>query len=195
MLDAVDGVVDKRPGEGQLDGALGGQRQGGEGGGDAGGLEVPAGQGGDEVADRVGVQAAGEEHAREALPDGAAEEGLLGVVDLEVGGDGPDAALAGEEGIGVGVRQGLRQGGLAPRGGGGGGPDLLGGREAGRADGVGGEEGGCLGGCLGSHGVPLLARCVFPRGSSGRGMVRRGFLGRADDVGKPTTAEGREACS
>lgn len=137
VLDTVDGVVDERPGERHLDAALDKERQGGEGGGHAGGLDVPAGQGRDQVADGVGVQAAGEEHAGETLPDGAPQEGLALVVDLQVGGDGPDAALAGEEGIGLGVGQGLGRGGADLRG-----------REAGGADGAGGEEYGWLRDCV-----------------------------------------------
>lgn len=111
VLDAVDAVEDERPGEDDLEGALDGEGQGCECGGDAGGLEVPPGEGRDEVADRVGVQAAGEEHAREALPDGGAEEGLILVVDLEVGGHGPLQPLLGQDGLTVGGRHGLRRGG------------------------------------------------------------------------------------
>lgn len=111
VLDSVDAVEDKGPGEDDLDAALYGKGQGGEGGGDAGGLEVPAGEGRDEVADRVGVEGAREEHAREALPDGGAEEGLVLVVDLEVGGDGTLQALLGQDGLAVGRGQGLRRGG------------------------------------------------------------------------------------
>ena len=95
VLDAVDAVEDKGPGEGDLDAALDGEGQSGEGGGDAGGLEVPPREGRDQVADRVGVERAREEHAREALPDGRAEEGLVLVVDLEVGGHGPLQPLLG----------------------------------------------------------------------------------------------------
>lgn len=137
VLDTIDSVVNKRPCERQLHAALDKKRQGGKGGSHAGGLEVPAGEGRDQVADGVGVQAAGEEHAGETLPDGATQESLALVIDLQVGGDGPGAALAGEEGIGLGVAQGM----------GGGGAELRG-REAGRADGIGGEEDGWLRGCM-----------------------------------------------
>lgn len=111
VLDAVDAVEDERPGEDDLDAALDGEGQRGEGGGDAGGLEVPTREGRDEVADRVGVEAAREEHAREALPDGGAEEGLVLVVDLEVGGHGPLQPLLGQDGLAVCGRHGLRRGG------------------------------------------------------------------------------------
>lgn len=121
VLDAVDAVEDEGPGEGDLDAALDGEGQGGEGGGDAGGLEVPAGEGRDQVADRVGVQGAREEHAREALPDGGAEEGLVLVVDLEVGRHRPLQPLLGQDGLAVRRRQGLRRGGA----------DLVGRREGG----------------------------------------------------------------
>lgn len=139
MLDAVDGVVDEGPGEGELDTALYKQRQAGEGGGDAGRLKVPAGEGRDEVAYAVGVQRAGEEHAGEALPDGAAEEGLVLVVDLQVWGHRPAQALLGKQRLCVRGRQGLRRGG----------PPNLEGRREGTLEGGGrrGEEGRGLGGC------------------------------------------------
>lgn len=111
MLDAVDAVEHKGPGERDLDPALDGEGQGRECGGDAGGLEVPAGEGRDEVANRVGVERSREEHSREALPDGGAEEGLVFVVDLEVGGHGPLQPLLGQDGLAVRRRQGLRRGG------------------------------------------------------------------------------------
>lgn len=109
VLDAVDAVEDKRPGEDDLDAALDGKGERGKGGGDAGGLEVPAGEGRDQVADRVGVEGAREEHAREPLPDGGAEEGLVLVVDLEVGGHGPLQPLLGQDGLAVRRRHGLRR--------------------------------------------------------------------------------------
>lgn len=73
---------------------------------------MPPGQGGDQVADTVGVETAGEEHAGETLPDGAAQEGLLLVVDLEMGADGPVETLLREEGLAFGGCQGLG-GGIA----------------------------------------------------------------------------------
>lgn len=110
MLDAVEEVEDERPGNRQLETTLDHHGQGGEGGGHAGGLEVPAGQGSDNVGDGVAVQAAGEDHAGEALEDGAAEEGLALVVDLEVGRDGAGAPLLCEEAVGIGMAQGLGRG-------------------------------------------------------------------------------------
>lgn len=107
VLDAVDGVEDKGPGQRHLDAALDDQWQTGKGGGHGQGLEVPAGQGRDQVADAVGVQAAREEHAREALEDGAAKEGLVLVVDLEVRAYGADTALGGQLGLGLVVGHGL----------------------------------------------------------------------------------------
>lgn len=111
VLDAVEAVEDKGKGEGHLEAALDDDGQGGEGGGDAGGLEVPASERGDEVADRVGVERAREEHAREALPDGGAEEGLVLVVDLEVRRHRPLQPLLGQDRLAVRWRQGLRGGG------------------------------------------------------------------------------------
>lgn len=99
VLDAVDSVEHERPCQRHLYTTLDQQRQSREGSSHGGGLEVPAGERGDQVADAVDVQAAGEEHAREALEDGRAEKGLLLVVDLEVGGHGAIEALFGEEGL------------------------------------------------------------------------------------------------
>ena len=66
-----------------------------DGGGDASGLEVPARQRGGQVGDAEAVQRARQQRARDALPDGAAQERLLVVVDLEVRGHGSAQALLG----------------------------------------------------------------------------------------------------
>lgn len=103
VADAVDGVADKGPGEQELEGALGGDGEGAKGGGDGGRLEVPAQQGSDEVGGAKDVQAAGEDAAGDTRPDGAGEEGLAGVVDLQMRCYGSAAALGGEEGLGIGL--------------------------------------------------------------------------------------------
>lgn len=97
MLDAVESMVHEGPGQSHFDAALDQERQTREGGGDAEALQVPAGEGRHQVADAVGVERAGEEHAREPLPDGAAEVRLLLVVDLEVRRHGPPKPLRGED--------------------------------------------------------------------------------------------------
>lgn len=112
---------------------------------------MPAGQGRDQVADAVGVQAAREEHARETLPDGAAEEGLVLVVDLEVRAHGADAALGGQLGLGLVVGHGLGGGGAAEVEGRGGNDGLDGG--------ILGEEGGWLRDCIVV--VSLLVSSLF----------------------------------
>lgn len=99
VLNSVDPVEHERPCQRDLHTTLDQQRQAGERSRDGGGLEVPAGQRSCQVADAVDVQPAGEDHAREALEDGRAEEGLLLVVDLEVGGDRAVQALLCEEGL------------------------------------------------------------------------------------------------
>lgn len=93
MADAVEGVEGKRPGDEELDAGLDGKGEGTERGDEGGGLEVPAEEGSGEVGGAEDVEAAREAGAGEALPDGAAEEGLLLVVDIEVGGDGAVEAL------------------------------------------------------------------------------------------------------
>lgn len=113
VLDAVQSVENKRPGQRHLDASLDDKRQASKSGGHRQGLEVPAGQGRDQVADAVGVQAAREEDARKTLPDGAAEEGLVFVVDLEVRAHGPDATLGGKHGLCLVVGHGLGGGGAA----------------------------------------------------------------------------------
>lgn len=64
---------------------------------------MPAEERGHEVEAAVGVERAGEGAARYAGPDGGAEPGLLRAVDLQVGRQGPDLALGGEEGGFVGL--------------------------------------------------------------------------------------------
>lgn len=99
MADAVEEVVDEGPGEHALDGALDEEGHGGEGGDEGGRLDVPAQQRGDQVQARVGVERAGEGAARYAGPDRGAEPGLLGPVDLQVGGERAVEALGGQEGV------------------------------------------------------------------------------------------------
>jgi hypothetical protein len=81
-------VEHKRPSNQELEAALDSHGKGTKCSHHRGALEVKTGQRGDEVRNRVSVQQAGEADARETLPDGAAEVGLLLVVDVEVGGDG-----------------------------------------------------------------------------------------------------------
>lgn len=119
VLNAIQGVENKRPGQCHLDSSLDNQWQSCKGGSNRKGLQVPASQGSDQVADAVGVQAAREEHAREALPDGAAEEGLVLVVDLEVWAHRAGAALGGEQSLRVGLAHGLGGGCAADLEGGG----------------------------------------------------------------------------
>lgn len=88
MSHAVHGVEDKRPGNQELETALYSHGKGTKGSYQGGALKVKTGQRSDEVRDRVTVQQAGEADTRETLPDGAAEIGLLLVVDVEMGGNG-----------------------------------------------------------------------------------------------------------
>lgn len=101
MTDTVERMVGKGPGESKLETALDSEGESTESGGDRGGLEVPAKERGGQVGGAEGVEAAREGGAGKALPDGAAEPGLLLVVDVEVGGYGPLEALLGQESIGV----------------------------------------------------------------------------------------------
>lgn len=110
---------------------------------------MPAGKRGNEVADAVAVQAAGEEHAGETLPDGVAEVGLFLVIDLKMGRDGPVEALGGEDGLAVAWAHRLGGGGASNLEGG----LLLEGGEGGR------EEDGGLGGCW-TVTRQLLSRCT-----------------------------------
>lgn len=103
MSDSIDGMENQRPRNRELQAGLDRDGQAGEGGDQRGRLQVPAGQGRGEVGEAVAVEQAGETHAGEALPDGAAEVGLLLVVDLQVGGDGALEALGVEDGFGVGL--------------------------------------------------------------------------------------------
>lgn len=102
MPDTIKRVEGERPGGQELGGALDGDRQRAERRRQRRALEVPAHQRGRQVSRREDVQRAAEAGAREALPDGTAEEGLLLVVDLEVRGHGAVEALLGQEGVGVG---------------------------------------------------------------------------------------------
>lgn len=95
--DAVVEVEDERPGGDELDARLGGDGQGGEGGDQRLALEVPAQQRRRQVGGRVDVQRPAQPGAREPLPDGAAEVGLLLVVDLQVRADGPKQPLLVED--------------------------------------------------------------------------------------------------
>ena len=97
MPHAVEKVEDEGPRDGGLDDALDGEGHGGEGSDEGGGLDVVADERGDEVEAAVGVERAGEGTARYTGPDGGGEEGLGGVVDLHVGGEGAVEALGGEE--------------------------------------------------------------------------------------------------
>lgn len=101
VADTVDSVEGKRPGRDELEGALSGDGEGGERGDERGALEVPAEVGSDEVGGRKDVESAAEAAAGKALPDGAAEPGLLLVVDVEVGGDGAGESLLVEGGAGL----------------------------------------------------------------------------------------------
>lgn len=81
---------------------------------------MPADKGSSEVGDGRSVEGAREGGARDALPGGTAEPGLLGVVDLEVGGDGAVETLFGEDGDFVGRSEafGLDGSGFLVKGGG-----------------------------------------------------------------------------
>lgn len=103
MADAGDGVLGEGPGDEELETSLGESGPGGDGGGHAGGLEVPAGQRGDEVGGAKDVQAASQEGSRDTLPDGAAQPRLSVVVNLEVRRHGPLEALLGQEAVGIAV--------------------------------------------------------------------------------------------
>lgn len=87
MPDTVQRMERKRPRGEELDRALDSKGERAKRRRQRRALEVPADEGGRQVCRRKHVQAAAEGRAREALPDGAAEPGLLLVVDLEVGGD------------------------------------------------------------------------------------------------------------
>lgn len=102
MSNTINGVEHKRPSDQELERALDGHGQSSGSSDERGGLEVPADKGGSEVGDGGSVEGAGEGGARDALPGGTAEPGLLGVVDLEVGGDGAAETLFGEDGGFVG---------------------------------------------------------------------------------------------
>lgn len=103
VADAVEGVEGEGPGDEELEPALCEGGPGAHGGGDAGRLEVPARQRGGQVGGAEAVQGRRQERARDALPDGAAEEGLLVVVDPEVRAYGPAEALLGQERVVLGL--------------------------------------------------------------------------------------------
>lgn len=110
MPDAVPGMKRKRPGDGELDHALGHGAEAAEPLRHRGRLEVPAQQRGDEVCGAEEVEAAGEGAAGDAVRDGGVP-GHLRLVDGQVRGDGPVQALRGEDGVCVGGFRGLRLGG------------------------------------------------------------------------------------
>jgi len=99
MPDAVEEVIDERPRDDGLEGTLGEDAEAGEGLNEGRGLDVPAEERGGEVDDAVAVEGTGEGASGDTGPDGGTEPGLLGAVDLEVGGDGADLALGDEEGF------------------------------------------------------------------------------------------------
>lgn len=100
--DAVDEVKGERPGNGKLKARLDGDGQAGKGSDEALALEVPAQQRRGQVCRRVNVYGAAEGAARDPLPDGRAEVGLLLVVDLQMGADGPLEALLLEDRVAFG---------------------------------------------------------------------------------------------
>lgn len=102
MSHAVDSVENKGPSNEELETALDGDGESSGSGNEGRGLEVPADEGSGQVGDGGSVQGAGEGGAGDALPRRAAEPGLLGVVDLEMGRDGAGETLLGEKGGGVG---------------------------------------------------------------------------------------------
>lgn len=109
MSHAVDGVEHERPSDQELEAALDGNGESRSGSHERGRLQVPAEKRGGKVADGGGVKSTGETGARDALPRGTAEPGLLLVVDLEVGRDGALETLLGEKlgGLGGGDLVGL----------------------------------------------------------------------------------------
>lgn len=107
VLDSIEAVKDKRPRQPHLNATLDQERQRRESRRHGSALQVPARQRRDQVADAVGVQATSEDHAGETLEDGRAKPGLVLVVDLEVGRDGPSEALLRKEGLRLAGRHGL----------------------------------------------------------------------------------------
>ncbi|PHH77088.1 hypothetical protein CDD80_957 [Ophiocordyceps camponoti-rufipedis] len=85
----------------ELDGPLCDEGPGREARGKFRAAQVQAQQRGDEVAGKVDVGGAGEGAAGDAGPCRRAEPRLRGLVDGEVGGDGPVEALGGEDLVGL----------------------------------------------------------------------------------------------
>ena len=98
MSEPIERVIGKGHGKESLEPDLGKIRPAGEGGGEARGLEVPAQQRSDEVGGAEEVEGAGERDAGKAVQAGH-DPGNLWFVDGEVRGDGPVAALGGEDGM------------------------------------------------------------------------------------------------
>lgn len=88
MVDVVEGVEGKRLGDEEFDVGFDGKGEGIECGDEGGGFEVLVEEGSGEVGGVEDVEVVWEVGVGEVLLDGVVEEGLLFVVDIEVGGDG-----------------------------------------------------------------------------------------------------------
>lgn len=107
VLNAIDTVEHKRPGQSHLDTTLDHKGKRCKSSGHRGALQVPARERRDQVADAVGVETTRKDHAGEALEDGRAEPGLVLVVNLKMGGDGSSKTLLREEVLRLAGRHGL----------------------------------------------------------------------------------------
>ncbi len=105
MAHAVDEVEDEGEAEADLDEALDGKGEGGEAGDQALGLDVEAGERRDQVGEEVGVGGAGERAAGDAGPGRGGEPRLRALVDAQMGGDGTQQTLLGEDVLALGRRQ------------------------------------------------------------------------------------------
>lgn len=106
MAHAVDEVEDEGEAEAELDEALEGKGEGGEAGDEALRLNVEAGEGGDQVGEEVGVRGAGQGAAGDARPGRGGEPRLRALVDAEMGRDGAQEALLGEDVLALGGCEG-----------------------------------------------------------------------------------------
>ena len=108
VTNTIEQVEYERPGDQELETTLDGEGQGADSSSNARALEVPAQQRGGEVGGGVGVEGAAEDAAGDTGPDGGGEPGLVLGVDGQVGGGRALAALRGQQGLGVGLREVLR---------------------------------------------------------------------------------------